>query len=103
MARSKNVFLSRGFLFGRYSSWSKLLRVCVWVVCFKQYFLMSRKSKKIVSSITSQFILSLKEINNAKSTILSHAQSLAFPDEIESLKQDQSIKKLSNLFRLDPF
>ena len=55
------------------------------------------------SSTTSHRTLSLKEINEAKLMILRRAQRLAFSNEIESLKQDQSIIKSSSLFRLDHF
>ena len=64
---------------------------------------MSPKSKIIESSTVSQRTLSLKDIDDAKLMILSHVQSLAFSEKIESLKQDQSIKKSSSLFRLDHF
>ena len=75
-------------LVSRYSSWSKLMRVCAWVVRFKECFLTSRKTKMIESSTISQRTLSLKEMNDAKLMILSDVQSLAFSEEIESLKQN---------------
>ena len=57
----------------------------------------------IESSTISQRTLSVKKINDAKLMIISHIQSHAFSEEIESLKQNQPIKKSSCLFRLDSF
>jgi len=47
--------------------------------------------------------LTRRAVKTAKNLILRHSQQLAFSQEMESLKQDRTIKRSSSIFRLDPF
>lgn len=82
-------------LLSQYSSWNKLVRVTAYCVRFTQNC-RSHKEKRIIGVLTTA------ELMNAREFWVRSAQTVAYPDEMRSLRAGKAVCKSSKLLSLNP-
>ena len=83
----------------KYSSWIRLLRVTAW--CFK--FIRNCRNRLTLRSQASQYLLSSRDINQAKTALVRHVQKSEFSEEYRALSLNDDIPKKSSIANLNPF
>ncbi|XP_046143095.1 uncharacterized protein LOC123988133 [Osmia bicornis bicornis] len=91
--------LSKYSMFGKYSEYSKLLRV----VAFCLRFIDRIRNNASLTGEATQNRLSCLEINRARVTIIKLVQEETFHDELIELKKGEMVSKRSCLYSLSPF
>ena len=103
--------------FERFSSWTRLKRVVVWILRYKGMLLrqsqLRKENKKINFQSGKGEIVSLTvcKIRDAEEVIIKYVQNQSFKEDMQTLSrvteetQDKKIalKKCSNIYKLDPF
>lgn len=82
-------------ILNKYSSLNKLIHVVAY--CLRFYYKIIRKEEELTN------ILSIKEIDRARITIIKCVQKEAFTRELQDLKNLKGVAKSSKLFSLCPF
>ena len=97
-------------LISRYSSWQRLLRVCAWILRFKN--LVSPTESEYTATVTKPKVhvsqkritcLSLEEISKAEMLIFSYLQHKYYKEEIDDLSKGKPVRTSSSLIKLSPF
>ena len=97
-------------LISRYPSWQRLLRVCAWILRFKN--LVSPTKSEYTATVTKPKVhvsqkritcLSLEEISKAEMLIISYLQHIYYKEEIDDLSKGKPVRTSSSLIKLSPF
>ena len=97
-----------GYIEGRMSSWHRLKRIIVLVLCFKKRLLnciikdRSSKEKYYTNNHCSP-PLDIEAIRLAEMEIIKSVQRRHFGEEIISLEMKRPLKSSSSILKLDPF
>ncbi|XP_050301535.1 uncharacterized protein LOC126739769 [Anthonomus grandis grandis] len=86
------------YIFSKFSSYSKLVRVTAWVLRFRQNCVAEKNGYNLLKGS-----LSTKEINNAISCLVRASQKLSFSEEYSCLEQGIPLENKSRLLSLNPF
>jgi hypothetical protein len=87
-------------LLSKFSEFNKLCRILAWILRFKNN-MVAKLTKK--QDDIHHGCLSCVELNNARKMITRLVQESAFPDEINALKSNKSLKSNSKLLTLNAY
>ena len=101
--RQQSNFLQN--LMSRFSNWTRLLRVVAWLMRAKRRFLRFTKTNDYSEKRHSLSLhnLSVSEISEAESWLVTSVQGESYKEELAALKANKPVKGSSSLAKLDPF
>ena len=95
-------------MFERFSSWVRLKKITAWILRFKNNLrkrVLQRKQNEAMEYSTTVKPVSVVELKIAETAIVNYVQQQSFQEELSELSYariDGTVKKSSNLYKLDP-